>query len=191
MDSYYFAAEESGANMVALIAVLISLLTLGWTVWSEFTGYRLRQADEYWYRSVFSPNCIDPIIKLLNEHLADLESVSHGKHSVEERRKYGESFAKKKEEILLRLWISHMFSDAYYSTASRCLDGLEDDMAERFSSWGVKPVAACQRDVVILREGAVSGVTEILRAAANIDLNGFLRRKATGRILERCRARFR
>lgn len=183
--AYYFEMPDTSSNAVAWIALVISAGALIWTVWTEFNGYRRRQADEYWYRTVFSPNCIEPVITLLNEHLESLERVAPDTAADEVRRAYGEMFAQKKEDLLAKLWISRMFSDAYYDLACSHLDNIEDEMAERFGTWAMKPDSACRRDLVMLRENAVVSVTKVLQAAAQIDLNRFLRPRSRFRVLGR------
>lgn len=178
MESYNFiVGGEAGVDPVALSALLLSLFAAGWAVWNEFTGYRRKQADEYWYRGVFSPNCVMPLIEFLNDHLEGLQSIDVGKIGPDRARQFCEDFAGRKESLLSKLWVSQLFSSDYYSIACGRLDDIEDEMAQKFGGWAVKPSSATGRDLEALRDSAIAGVAEVLAAAANIDIHKFVRQQ--------------
>lgn len=178
MDHYSLAiGADKGPDTVALIALFLSVLSLFWMIWSEFTGYRRRQADEYWYREIFSPNCVEPLIVFLNEHLSSLQGLDIATAGVEETKNVCDEFAKKKEHLLERLWVSRLFSANYYSMACGQLDDVEDHLAVTLSGWVVKSAIATDRDIGTLRDKAIENVTLILSVAAKIDLNKFAKLK--------------
>ena len=175
MDEYRFISMDDGADPVAWLALLVSILAIAWTVWNELTSYRRRQADEYWYRGIFSPNCVEPLVSFLNHHIAALQEIDVSRATAEDTRRVCEEFSKKKEELLARLWVSRLFSADYYDIACEQLDGIEDAMATKFARWVVKPAAASGRDLESLRDDAVGKTAVIFAAAARIDLNKFAR----------------
>jgi len=187
MEAFYVVVGEDGVDPVAWLALVVSVLTVAWTVWSEFTSYRRRQADEHWYRGIFSPNCIEPLVEFLNLHLSSLQSIDVGKATADETRRFCEDFASRKESLLSKLWVSQLFSGDYYSLACEQLDEIEDEMVTKFGGWVMKPASASGRDLETLRDEAIAKVTIVLASAARINLNRFseqqkriMKRRRTG-----------
>lgn len=174
MDGYYIVSgERSGVDIVACVALLISIGTLVWTIWNEYSSVQRRRADEYWYRQVLGPNCIEPLVKLLNDHIDDLQRVDTEKLTIEESRNFEAKFCFRKEELIAKLWLSHLFSASYYQLASDELDGIEDGMAGKFGAWFYSAKADRQADMLSLREDAIRRVTHILANAADMRLRSF------------------
>lgn len=164
-------------DLTAWIALIVSLVTLGWMIWSEYTGYRRRQADEYWYREIFSPNCIEPLIEFLNDHIASLQKMDVSKVKVDETRRFCSNFSDRKEDLLGRIWISDLFSSTYYDFACAQLDEIEDAMVTCFGGWVVRPGSAVNDDIQMLRRDSVEKMSCVLASAADINLNAFIRKQ--------------
>jgi hypothetical protein len=173
--SYLLIGAPAGADPTAWVALLLSVSVFAWTIWNEYASARRRQADEYWYRRILGPNCIEPLVEFLNDHINRLQLINVGSLTAEASRDFCADFAQRKEALLAKLWISRLFSADYYDFACRRLDDVEDIMSSTFGSWLVKPAVAAQGDLVELREQAITRVTEVLAMAAKIRMSGLRR----------------
>lgn len=167
--SYYtYSVNGGGVDPVACLALIVSIGTLGWTVWCEFTGAGRRRADEYWYRSVLAPNCIEPLIDLMNEYVAALATLNTDM-TFEESQAFCDSFAQKKERLLARLWISKLFSSEYYDQACLELDHIDDFFVQTFGAFFMRGKSAEQIDFSSLRDEAIARISNLLREAYSIE----------------------
>ena len=169
----YFIGSDSGSDAVAIAAIVISLLTLSWSIWNELNSYRRRQADEHWYREIFSPHCVEPVIDLLNKLLKTMrENLKEGS-SIAQYRECSDNFGAQKEEVLRRVWVAALFSDDFYDYAKTQLDGVEDDLVKAFGAWSMRDGLRSQNDADALERGIIARVTKILGEASTIDLRRF------------------
>lgn len=172
MDTYVIGGER-GTDVVAVVAVVISLLTLAWTMWSEINSYRRRQADEHWYREIFSPHCVEPVIELLNALLKSMREELNPSSSIDEYRECSDRYCRQKEAVLQRIWVAALFSDSFYEAAKTELDGVEDDLVKTFGAWSMKGVERTQHDADLLERAVIARVTAVLGKASKIDLRRF------------------
>lgn len=176
MSSYYYVTS-GGAEPTAWLALFLSLCALGWGVWVELTGHRRRRADEYWYRGIFSPQCVEPLIEFLNEHVASLQRIDCSKVTVRDTRKFCDDFSDRKEKLLSRIWISKLFSPKYYDVACDKFDEMEDNIAKKLGGWVLKPSDASPRDLDFLANDAIEGISGVLAAAEKVTFKDFSRKK--------------
>ena len=172
MDTYVIGAD-AGGDTVAIIAVVISLLTFGWTIWNEINSYRRRQADEHWYREIFSPHCVEPVIELLNNLLKTMREDLGPASTIDDYRRCSDRYCQEKEAVLRRVWVAALFSNDFYDRAKAELDGVEDELVTTFGAWSMKGGSRSQHDADSLERQIIAKVTKVLAEASRIDLRRF------------------
>lgn len=182
MSSIMLVSEQD-ADLVAWLALVVAFITLAWTIYWERVSARRRQIDEYWYRQIVGPNCVEPIIAFLNKWIDEL--LVHGANPpAATLDAMYTTFCTEKESLLSKLWLSKLFSNSFYDEAEETFDQVEDVFAEeltRSHAHANKPTLS-PGNVQVVREKLIESATNLLVSAAakqSDTLNGRLAGHAT------------
>lgn len=115
------------------IAALTILSTLYWNIRSERRGY----LDQFWFREIFAPSCVTPVIKLREDWVKKISNMSLKPQDAAVRNALS-AFAGDKARVLRSLWLSKIFFKNYYLDACAALDNTEDEIANAFGRWLAK-----------------------------------------------------
>lgn len=121
------------------VAVVVALATLFWRVVTFGISRidlrkerRLSVEDEFWFRTVIVPLCVDPLIEFIEwstKEFRDLET-GDGEEKPAAYRKALEQFQKRKEATLARfLMLQSLDGEIYPGVADR-LDRIDDTVTE-------------------------------------------------------------
>ncbi len=178
MDGIFIWAQEKGGDPTALVALLVAIATLGWTIYWERTSARRRLIDEYWYRQIVGPNCVTPIIDFLNSWIDRLPELGVAPSVTKVDEAY-EAFCAEKNVLLSKLWLSKLFSDSFYEDAEQAFDDVEDVFAQELSNFYAhkKKRSLPEGNLLLVREKLIGNATNLLVKAAGAQadkLNGKL-----------------
>lgn len=81
--------------------------------------------DEFWFRKVFSPHCINPLIDFITSELESLNQIDL-KNTKGSFRTYNIHFQKEKEKIIRRFMLFSGWNNDVYDLVSKKLDDIDD-----------------------------------------------------------------
>ncbi|HEL3007235.1 TPA: hypothetical protein UM358_001041 [Stenotrophomonas maltophilia] len=124
--------NTGGVEPVSLVALVVSLLTLAFTVYWNFRSERQSYSDSYWFRTVVGPKCVEPIIAFRDCWSAKFAAVE-GCISIDEYRAIVGEFQVDKAKLEDSLWISRIFGPKIFKECSSLLEQLEDSLADKLA----------------------------------------------------------
>jgi len=128
--------SESPPPGIVWITVLIAASTLLWNA-GVFAVGRLDQSrqrrrsieDEYWFRTVVSPFCVDSLVQLVDQSSKELGSFERAAPLGERNALYTgflTSFRGRKNAVLSRFLLVAAFDSSVYGGVSEKIDDMED-----------------------------------------------------------------
>lgn len=116
-------------NVVGWIAVAISLGSLGWTLYatrrSEHRSYR----DNYWFREVLAPSCLDPVRLLRERWCKRILSLVGTSIDGPILRQFVADLQKDTTVLIRSMWVGRIFDGDFHLSSCTALGGIEDAMA--------------------------------------------------------------
>lgn len=123
----------SPRNVPAFIAILISICTFFYTVWSQIRSRRISVNDEFWFRKVTYPLIVEPITGFFTTVVTNLPSDGRERteSDFEKIKEYNEEFQKDIERhrnclTMLVATFDAKVARQTYDDMSCALDDLED-----------------------------------------------------------------
>lgn len=134
---FSLATLQSPPTWVVYIPFVISIVALSFSVYQFFVSRsdrkrdrdRLRD-DDFWFRKIIVPICLDPLIRFMSEQSLKLRSIKEAPLSpAGEKQEYPQflqAFKRGKNEIVSQCLILELFDGKLYEAIAEKLDGLED-----------------------------------------------------------------
>src|SRR5690242_7512283 len=125
-------------NTVGIIVAAI------WTLFVYVIGRQDRKGnrhDEFWYRGILGPRCIQPLLNLVDVNLQRLRALE-GQAPIPGQQPYRNAlalFSQEKATVTNSLFLLTLFDDAAYQKLARELDTIEDVLALHCvaNEWGM------------------------------------------------------
>lgn len=167
MDRIVIAQGGTGPDMTSWVSLAVALAALLWTAYwnrrSEKRGY----LDEYWFRQIVAPKCINPILGFHDGWLAKVESINGAQLSQLFVQNLLSDFQKEKSVVLNLTWVARIFSSGFYAKCCEFLDSVEDTFADELGRVLVSRQALSQAQASMKASLADASVG-ILQEAAKI-----------------------
>jgi len=148
------------------ITVFVAFFTFIWRIYAFIVGRRDRSyernisiEDEYWYRGVILPTCLEPLLLFVLDQSDKLQHLNNrfsvGSDSKgDEYKSYLEQFQKEKRSLVNRSIVLEVISSDVYSSVAQLFDDLEDAVTEHcaISSLGSDSVDDTRYEKYIVTE---------------------------------------
>ncbi len=116
---------------------LTALVAFGTLIWRMYTFYVDRsdlktERDEYWYRNVVIPICIEPLVKFIEELTANLRKLETETKEVKQPKRsttykiFLKTFKAQKDSVINRFLVLISAEAVIYQRISNALDEIED-----------------------------------------------------------------
>ena len=119
----------SSSDEAAWIALAVALLTLVLTSYWNWRAERRSFLDEFWFRQIIAPKCVDPIMDFHREWLIKIDAINTNSISVKFVKGILSDVQKDMTAVSDSAWIAGMFSSIYYGKCCESLDVVEDVFA--------------------------------------------------------------
>lgn len=130
MKNLVINEASSADGILSLLAVVVSVGALVFTVYWNFRAEKQGYTDSYWFRVVVGPKCVEPIVAFRdkwNVRVAELQSEM----SLERYRSIVGELQVDRAALEDSLWISKIFGPTIFSECTAVLDSLEDSFANK------------------------------------------------------------
>lgn len=134
MKNIVLAAPADGMDVTALVSLFIAVIALISTFYWNRRVERRSYLDEFWFRQVVAPNCIDPVIKFHGCWVDRIDGIRSGKVDANFIRRFVSDFQLAKSTVLDSSWVAKIFSKVFYEKSCRYLDKTEDVFAEQLAA---------------------------------------------------------
>ncbi len=114
------------SELIAVVALLAALGSMAYTIRHNRSSRKDKMVEEYWFRLIISPKCIEPTIAALSEiWTLTLDLLAQDKASIKE---YCVSFTKYISLIRTKNELIRILSTIQYTALMELLDKVEDEI---------------------------------------------------------------
>ncbi len=166
MRGIVISGAGSSGDLLAYASLLVSMLTLMFTAYWSRRSERRSHLDEYWFKQLVSPKCVEPVVQFHDRWMSNLALEIRA-----DDRGWVENFLSKFHDERGALqegaWVSRIFAGDYYDYCCSQMDSVEDAFVESIyrMSTGVQQIAATRSD---MRSALGDATVQILAHAARI-----------------------
>jgi len=134
MDNLLIQEGSSSSDVFALAALVVSIISVVATVLLSRRQERRGYMDEFWFREIFAPSCVMPLIEFRAKWEKNLSAVGNSNigHSV--GQKFVDAMGEDVAEILQKIWIARVFNGDFYGFCEVELEHLEDAFAKKLGA---------------------------------------------------------
>lgn len=133
-DIFFLQEGASSSDAIALGALVVSIFSIAVSFFLSRRQERRGYMDEFWFREVFAPSCVEPLIEFRAIWEKKLSAIGSG--GVE--RSLGQSFVDSLggdiADLLRKIWIARIFDGDFYSACEEEMEKLEDVFAEKLGA---------------------------------------------------------
>lgn len=116
----------SGQNIVGWFALAISIGALVWNFYSTKRSEHRSYRDNYWFREVLAPDCLDPV-RVLREQWCKRILDLVGKDIDGPMLRLFVGDLQRDISILIRsMWVAQIFDGDFHLSSCSALEGIED-----------------------------------------------------------------
>lgn len=130
-----FVTEGSSAlDVIAIGTLVVAILALLWTAYWNRRSERRSYLDEFWFRQVVAPKCIDPVLSLNDVWAARVDNVTAANVTHAFVMRFLSDFQNDKAKVIGATWVSRIFKSGFYARCCDSLDQVEDVFAREFDN---------------------------------------------------------
>jgi hypothetical protein len=129
MDGIFVSQETGNQGWISLVSLAVALAAVIWTAYWNRRSERRGYLDEYWFRQIVAPKCINPILGFHDAWLARVDSLNRNKVNQASVQSLLSDFQKEKSVVLNSTWVARIFSTGFYARCCELLDAAEDTFA--------------------------------------------------------------
>jgi hypothetical protein len=129
------------AMWVAIVGVLVDVIRLIYELVHERKEKDSSVHDQFWFRTIISPRCVNPLIEFVELHakalgtlVSNLMTTSDPQVQLTRLRQFVATYQVASNELLERLILLTVFDNEVYLQVRNCLEQLEDDLTQRLAS---------------------------------------------------------
>lgn len=170
MSKYILAESAPGADWTSWASLVVAAFALGFTIyWSRRTERRM-YLDEYWFRQVVAPKCVNPVIEFHDVWLLRIGSLTGTKIDLDEFQNLMGDLQAHKSSLENSVWITRIFSKTFFLECSKNLERVEDSFADELGNVLLKK-SSLEAAQSALKASVGDAAVSILANAAKIHGN--------------------
>jgi hypothetical protein len=154
------------SNIWPLVAILISILTGGFSIWWSFRTEKRGYLDNFWFREITAPHCIQPAIEMQRNWLPRIESLANTALSKAEYQKIMGDLEAAINLAISRAWVSKIFKSSLYDLICARYEALSDQVANGLQKYVDSSVAVPAAVAISLSSNASALLMAILAESA-------------------------
>jgi hypothetical protein len=172
MDTLVIGGSSSSTDFIAVLALLVSIVSVIATVILSRRQEKRGYMDEFWFREIFAPSCVTPIIDFRAKWEQRLAAVGDASINQKKGKELVNEIGSDCAALLQKVWVAKLFEGDFYAFCEEELDQMEDEFAQvlgaaQLRSGKVKGVTA-----PTITEGITVVCARILQRAASIHGQG-------------------
>lgn len=169
MGSTFVISGAGNSDIWAIVAVGISLLsalfTVLWSLRSERRGY----LDNYWFREVTAPSCVEPAVKIRKRWSKRIEALGNTTIALADYRLLVEELESDVSRAIAKAWISRLFKGGLYLRIRKLHESVLDAVAGRLEPYVTSGLPFSAYLAVELSEDISNTMMLILKEAAQVN----------------------
>lgn len=123
------ASGGGDSNIWSIVAIGISVVTGGFSVWWSFRAERRGYLDNFWFREVTAPACIQPALDMRKEWVGKIECLGNTRLSKDEYQKLIGDLETAINTAINKAWVSKIFRGALFDGISGQYEAVLDKVA--------------------------------------------------------------
>ena len=155
--------EGGGSNVWAIVAIIISVLTGGFSIFWSYHSEKRGYLDNFWFREITAPNCINPALALRSKWSARLEDAANKSISKLEYQQIIGDLEADVAQAIEDAWVSRIFQGDLFNKIREKYEKVLDVVAEGLQKHvdSPNPIAASKvvslsSEVSVLMVGVLS-----------------------------------
>ena len=128
METISIVTGNSDWDPLPWVSLLVGIGAVVFTIYWNFRAERRAYMDEYWFRQIVAPKCVDPILAFHESWSLKVRNLD-ASLDIESVKKLLFDFQLDKALVLDGTWVSRIFSRTFYSDCCNALDEVEDVFA--------------------------------------------------------------
>lgn len=122
--------EAGGSDLWAIVAIVISVLTGGFSIFWSYHSEKRGYLDNFWFREITAPNCINPALALRSKWSAKLESMANSAISKADYQLIIGDLESDIASAIEGAWVSRIFQGDLFSKIRENYEKVLDVVAE-------------------------------------------------------------
>jgi hypothetical protein len=121
------------ASLLATFSLIIALFSLGYTIYSGRRRERRAYLDEFWFRQIIAPSCVDPTLVLRKKWNPQLQGLVNKKLTKANCQNLTRQLQDEIDAAIDSAWVASLFEGDLYEGVERALESINDDIAKTIS----------------------------------------------------------
>ncbi len=117
---------ENVQGIMGWIAIAIALSSLIWTFHSNRRTERRSYRDNYWFREVLAPSCLNPVLALRETWRVKIHSLFGVSIDGALLRTFVSDLQSETAALIASMWVARIFDGTFYQSAATALGKIED-----------------------------------------------------------------
>jgi hypothetical protein len=123
------ANDGGGSNLWSIVAIGISVITGGFSVWWSFRAEKRGYLDNFWFREVTAPACIQPALDMRKEWVERIERLGNTQLTKDEYQHLIGDLETAINTAINKAWVSKIFKGALFDGVSGQYEAVLDKVA--------------------------------------------------------------
>jgi len=172
MGSWVINEGSSSSDIIAIGALLVSIISVAATVMLNRRQEKRSYMDEFWFREIFAPSCVLPVIAFRAKWEAELTEL--GGTSIDEAKgsELVDQIGVDATGLLQRVWIAKLFDGDFYAFCASELEHIEDGFLNTLSAAHLRPASGRRSPAAALTDQVTATCARILQRAATLHGTG-------------------
>lgn len=130
-DPINIIASHGGgdSNIWPIVAIVISIVTGGFSVWWSFRAEKRGYLDNFWFREITAPSCIQPAIELRKEWVDRIERLGNKTLTKDDYQKIMGDLDIAINAAVNKAWVSKIFKGKLFDGIRKQYEAVLDTVA--------------------------------------------------------------
>lgn len=172
MDVLIFGEGSSSSDIIAIGALFVSILSLVATILLSRRQEKRGYMDEFWFREIFAPSCVNPIICFRDKWEMRFAAIGNALINHQIGQELVDEIGVDSAGLLQKIWVAKLFDGDFYTFCEDELDQLEDDFARTLGAAQLRTEKATGAPTISLTDRVTVVCAKILQKAAELHGKG-------------------
>ena len=172
MESWVISEGSSTSDWIAFGALVVAIASFVATIILNRRQERRGYMDEYWFRVIFAPSCVDPVIAFRAKWEAELTALASTPIDDATGTDLADRVSVDAADLLQKVWIAKLFDGGFYDFCEHELETFEDTFVSTLGAVHLRPKTGKRSPPSVLIDHVTSTCARVLQRAAELHGDG-------------------